>query len=276
MTKENSYCSAVDEKIRYYATRYKNGKATAEEIKILVRLLYEEKKEKNKAVWILNQCMGQTEDTSLQLLYLYEALRVFRFFNDVIYEKYETALYGKLEQLAKKEIVYSYALLSTLYSCMEDAVRRKDFTCYRFLEQNWKSCWKNDPIWKKRFANLKKEVKNRLLFIQPLSAYWNRGNHNKNSKIKGLFVGFLVSCMIMVLVICMTMPTIHTYFRQQKEAVYLENHNMLLTEKELSKMEKLEQKYARSEYSIQYFQLVEGEKVKSVDAKKAICLFLKT
>ena len=48
MTKENRYCNIVDEKIRYYAIRYKNGKATTEEIKLFVRLLYEEKKERKK------------------------------------------------------------------------------------------------------------------------------------------------------------------------------------------------------------------------------------
>lgn len=256
MTKENDYRATIDEKIRYYAIRYKNGKATTEEIKILVRLLYEEKNERKKAVWILNQCMGQTEDTALQLLYLYEALRVFRFFHDAIYEKYETALYQKLKQLAEKEVVHSYAVLSILYSCMEDALRRKDFTCYHSLEQIWKSSWKNNMVWKKRFRALKKEV--------------------KNSKIKGIFAGFIVACILVALVMCITVPTISTYFRNQKEAVYLESHNMLLTPKELSKMKKLEQKYEkRSEYVIRYCQLAQDEKAEPIDTEKYICLLVK-
>lgn len=286
MTKENDYRTTVDEKIRYYAVRYKNRKATAEEIKILVRLLYEEKKERKKAVWILNQCIGQTEDISLQLLYLYEALRVFRFQHDAIYEKYETALYRKLEQLAEKEVVHSYTVFSTLHSCMEDVVRRKDFSCYRSLEQIWKSCWKNDTVWKKRFDILKKEIykeqfvrhftclKNRIFSLSERNDVVREKKENHINK--GIFIVFLIAFLFTVLVGCITVPTIRTHFRQQKEAEYLENHNMLLTAKELSKVEKLEQKYGKnSEYRIQYFQLAEGEEVKPVDTEKAICLFVK-
>ena len=286
-TKENNYRTTVDERIRYYALRYKNGKATAEEIKILVRLLYEEKKERKKAVWILNECMGQTKDSSLQLLYLYEALRVFRFFHDVIYEKYETALYQKLKQLVGREMVHSYAVLSTLYSCMEDAVRRKDFACYHSLEQIWKSCWKNDTVWKKRFDTLKKELykeqcircftrSKNSLFTQSERKYVSQ-TKRENRVNKGIFIVFLIACLFTIGVVCMTVPTIRTYFRQQKEAVYLESHNRLLTSDELSKMEKLKQKYGKnSEYKIQYVQLTEGEEVKPIDIEKFICLFVKT
>ena len=277
-TKENKYRTMVNEKIRYYAVRYKKGKATTEEIKILVRLLYEEKKERKKAVWILNQCMGQTKDTSLQLLYLYEALRVFRFCNDAIYEKYETVLYHKLEQLAEKDVVHSYAVLSTLYSCMEDAVRRKDFTCYHALEKIWKSSWKNDIVWKKRFDILKKEIykeqfvrrftrsKNRPVSLSERKRIIQTKGENRINK--GIFIIFLIAFLFTVLVVCMTVPTIRTHFRQQKEVTYLENHNMLLTQKELSKVEKLEKKYGKSkECVIRYAQLAEGEEAKPVNAE---------
>lgn len=285
-TKENKYRTMVNEKIRYYAVRYKKGKATTEEIKILVRLLYEEKKERKKAVWILNQCMGQTKDTSLQLLYLYEALRVFRFCNDAIYEKYETVLYHKLEQLAEKDVVHSYAVLSTLYSCMEDAVRRKDFTCYHALEKIWKSSWKNDIVWKKRFDILKKEIYKEQFVRRFTRSKKSPSSQSERKRVswtkeenrinRGIFIIFLIAVLFTVLVGCMTVPTICTHFRQRKEIIYLENHNMLLTAKELSKIEKLEQKYGENiGYRIRYFQLAEGEEVKSVDAEKSVCLFVK-
>ena len=292
MSEEKKQNKTIDEKIRYYTMRYKSGKATAEEIKILVRLLYEEKKEQKKAVWILNQCMGQTNDSALQLLYLYEALRAMRSFENELNKTYEVTLYKKLEQLATKEIVHSYAELSVLQSCMEDAVKRRDFACYHTLEQIWKPYWKNDAVWKKRFHTLKKEVQK-----EELAGRFARSNNNLFGKLnteradgmhvecnknltlldsrspnvrftkkhrikdenrtrKGIFICFFIACIVFAFIAGLTVSAISTYVKNQKEVTYEENHNMLLTADELSKMEKLQEKYGeRNVIKIRYCQL---------------------
>ena len=280
-TKENIQQTAVDEKIRYYATRYKNGKATTEEMKTLVRLLYEEKKEGKKAVWILNQCMGKAKETSVQLLYLYEALRAMRSFENELYEKYEVALYQKVEQLAEKETVHSYADFSVLYSCMEDAVRRKDIVCYCKLEQIWKPYWENDIAWKKRFGTLKKEVQKEKVFGRFHHFLKTITEKNTTHMVelhhsKSIVICFFIACICFAFLAGMVAPSVVTYFRQQKEAAYLENHNMLLTSEELSKIEKVQEKYSKQNGTvIRYCQLAEGEDIEPLEAEKFICLFVK-
>lgn len=266
----------AEEKIHYYATRYQAGKATPEEIKTLVRLLYEEKNEKKTAVWILNDCMGKAKDSHLQLLYLYEALRAIRVFQSTLYETYEAALYRKLEALAEREAVHSYGNLSILYDCMEDAAKRQDFLCYNKLEQIWKPYWKNDPVWNLRFRRLKREIGRQKVAGKIFDLLKNengQGNYaceeNKGTyksawhtgiAEKHLLTGFLVCLTIVFLLIFLTAPAISRHRQAQKEAVYLEQHNLWLTEEELSKLKKIEETYAKkNDYAIRYVQLSEGE-----------------
>ena len=277
----------AEEKIHYYATRYQAGKATPEEIKTLVRLLYEEKNEKKTAVWILNDCMGKAKDSHLQLLYLYEALRAIRVFQSTLYEKYEAALYRKLEELAEKEAVHSYGDLSMLYGCMEDAVRRKDFLCYHKLEQIWKPYWKNDSVWNPRFRRLKREVW-RQETAEKMSVFFRKengqGNHvcdenelsHKSARYTGitekhLLTGFLASFIMALLLLFVTAPAISQYRQTKNEEAYLEQHNLWLTEEELIKLKKIEEKYAKqSDYVIRYVQLSEGEDTEAFLKKNSL------
>lgn len=284
--KENRHRNVTDEKIRYYVVRYQSGKATAEEIKTLVRLLYEEKNERKKAVWILNECMGKAKESSLQLLYLYEALRVLRYFQSELYEKYENALYRKLEQLAAQEANRSYADISVLYSCMEDVCKRKDFVCYDKLESIWKSYWNKDIAWKKRFRKLKRTVQWQKW--KDKTDAWISSQKRKTTKqtmkkrqietkvSKGIIAVFLVGCICFGCVFYMTLPTVRTYLNRQKDKMYAENHDMLLTSEELLKLKRLEQKYRKhNDFVIRYCQLAEEENVELEEAENSVCLLIR-
>ena len=97
----------VDEAIKCYHVIYKADAAYVEDIKILVRLCYEDKKNLKAAIQILNDCINRSADSRLKIVYLYETLRAIRLLKVSSYQKVEDTLYKNWKhfvQIMKKVI----------------------------------------------------------------------------------------------------------------------------------------------------------------------------
>ena len=62
----------VDEAIKCYHAIYKADASYVEDIKILVRLCYEDKKNLKAAIQMLNDCINRSADSRLKIVYLYQ------------------------------------------------------------------------------------------------------------------------------------------------------------------------------------------------------------
>lgn len=125
----------VDEAIKCYHAIYKADAAYVEDIKILVRLCYEDKKNLKVAIQILNDCINRSTDSRLKIVYLYETLRAIRLLKVSSYQKVEDTLYKKLETFHTDNEESNLANAATILTCFEDVLDREDFECFHRMEQ---------------------------------------------------------------------------------------------------------------------------------------------
>ncbi len=125
----------VDEAIKCYHAIYKADAAYVEDIKILVRLCYEDKKNLKAAIQILNDCINRSTDSRLKIVYLYETLRAIRLLQVSSYQKVEDTLYKKLESFRTDNEETNLANAATILTCFKDTIDREDFKCFHRLEQ---------------------------------------------------------------------------------------------------------------------------------------------
>ncbi len=125
----------VDEAIKCYHAIYKADAACVEDIKILVRLCYEDKKDLKAAIQILNDCINRSADSRLKIVYLYETLRAIRLLKVSSYQKVEDTVYKKLETFHTNNEEGNLANAATVLTCFEDIIDREDFECFHRMEQ---------------------------------------------------------------------------------------------------------------------------------------------
>lgn len=129
----------VDEAIKCYHAIYKADAAYVEDIKILVRLCYEDKKNLKAAIQILNDCINRSTDSRLKIVYLYETLRAIRLLKVSSYQKVEDTLYKKLETFRTDNEESNLANAATILTCFEDVLNREDYECFHRLEKVYQS-----------------------------------------------------------------------------------------------------------------------------------------
>lgn len=125
----------TDEAIKSYYAIYKADATCVEDIKILVRLCYEDKKNLKAAIQILNDCINRSADARLKIVYLYETLRAIRLLNVSSYQKVEDTLYKKLETFHTDDEESNLANAATILSCFEDVLNREDYECFHRMEK---------------------------------------------------------------------------------------------------------------------------------------------
>ena len=125
----------VDEAIKSYYVIYKADTTYVEDIKIFVRLCYEDKKNLKVAIQILNDCINRSADARLKIVYLYETLRAIRMIKVSSYQKVEDTLYKKLETFHTDNEENNLANAATVLTCFDDIIDREDFECFHRMEQ---------------------------------------------------------------------------------------------------------------------------------------------
>ncbi len=125
----------VDEAIKCYYAIYKADAAYVDDIKILVRLCYEDKKNLKAAIQILNDCINRSTDSRIKIVYLYETLRAIRVLKVSSYQKVEETLYKKLESFRTDNEESNLANAAAVLTCFEDVLDREDYECFHRLEQ---------------------------------------------------------------------------------------------------------------------------------------------
>ena len=124
----------IDEAIKYYYAIYKIDISAINAVKILSRLLYEDKKNIKAAIQVLNDCITRSEDSRLKILYLYETLRAIRMMNQSSYQKVEETLYKKLASFQSDDKEKNLMNAATIVTCLQDILERKDFECFHRIE----------------------------------------------------------------------------------------------------------------------------------------------
>ena len=125
----------TDEAVRYFHAIYKADAAYADDVKALVRLYYEEKRDIKTAIQILNDCIHRSSDSKLKIIYLCETLRAIRILKGSSYRKVEETLYTQLEKFHTKDAERNLMNAAAMFSCIEDVIRREDFECFHRLEK---------------------------------------------------------------------------------------------------------------------------------------------
>lgn len=125
----------TEEAVECFNAVYMADATYAEDIKALARLFYEEKENVKEAIRILNDCISRCSDSKLKIIYLYETLRAVRTQTNSTYQKLEESLYKKLESFHTNDDKQNLVNAQAMLSCLEDAVHRGDFICFRRLEK---------------------------------------------------------------------------------------------------------------------------------------------
>lgn len=125
----------IEEAIKSYHAIYKTDASYVEDVKILVRLYYEDKMNIKAAIQILNDCINRSSDSRLKIVYLYETLRGIRLLKISSYQKVEEALYKKLETFRTDNEESNLVNASTILTCFKDVIDREDFDCFHRMEQ---------------------------------------------------------------------------------------------------------------------------------------------
>lgn len=125
--------NAVDEAISCYYNIFKLNVAYVEEIRKLVRLCYEQKKNLKIALRIISECLDNSPSDEITIQYLCEWLRAIRSLPNVSYAKVEELIYERLAEFSTgdREAVLKNGV--ALISGMMDFVDSKDYVCIHRL-----------------------------------------------------------------------------------------------------------------------------------------------
>lgn len=124
----------IDEAIECLLNIYKADVSYADDIKKLVRLYYEDKKNLKSVIPILNDCVDRCLEVKLKNIYLCETLRAVRILKSSSYQKLEETLCQKMESFSA-EAKRNPENAEVLVTYMQDAVERKDFEGFHKLEK---------------------------------------------------------------------------------------------------------------------------------------------
>jgi curved DNA-binding protein CbpA len=126
--------SNIDGAIDYYQKIYQQDISFFNDIQILARLYYEQKKNIKSSIQILNDCINRSSDSRLKIQYLYECLRAIRLTPNASYAKVEEAIYNKLKSFYSDNGDANTINAASIVMCFEDIISRKDFTCFHRFE----------------------------------------------------------------------------------------------------------------------------------------------
>lgn len=124
----------IDGAIDYYQKIYQQDISFFNDIQILARLYYEQKKNIKSSIQILNDCINRSSDSRLKIRYLYECLRAIRLTPNASYAKVEEAIYNKLKSFYSENGDSNTINAASIVMCLEDIISRKDFTCFHRFE----------------------------------------------------------------------------------------------------------------------------------------------
>lgn len=125
----------LDESAKYLQIIYKDDIEFDEDIVLLARYYYEEKKDIKQAIQILNDCVNRSDDSRLKIIYLCETLRAIRMLDNSSYQKVEEVLYKRLESFRTDNEESNLKNAATIASILGDIIARKDLECFHRLER---------------------------------------------------------------------------------------------------------------------------------------------
>ena len=252
----------TEEVIKYFSKIYQEDVSYAEDMKTLVRIFYEEKKNPQKAVQILNDCINRCSDARLKVLYLCETLRAIQLSENASNQKLEDALYQKLKSFDQEDVQVTEENAEILFSYMQDTLERKDFKNFHKLEEIYQiydrsskeelhtQTVENKPntdisneTLKQEQVSIKKDLSN------------NRIEETPSAKKNILPIVLGILAVLLIGGIAKIAFTRNQGTDSKEEQEYLENHNYLLNDMEMQKIDVLEQNYdALTNISIHFVQ----------------------
>lgn len=129
----------IDSAIKYYYMIYKSDITCVDDVKKLVRILYEKKKNLKEAIIILSDGINKSSDSRTKIIYLCEILRTIRKSNNSAYKKVEESMYKKLESFRSGDEQINLENAAVILSCISDFMKDDDVEFFHKLEAVYQS-----------------------------------------------------------------------------------------------------------------------------------------